>query len=274
MALGIRKHRLLRSDGRAIAFKESPNRSGRLRPSYLVMHYTAGDSAAGAIRTLSDPATKASAHLVIARDGGITQLVAFDKIAWHAGRSRWHGLEGMNRFSLGIELVNAGALTRQGAKWRAWFGKVYDDKDVIEAAHQHGGPPRGWPVFPKRQIEATVAVARLLVDAYALRDVIGHDDIAPGRKIDPGPAFPMASVRAAVMGRRDDAPELFQTATHLNLRRGPSTEFDKLTVSPLAPGTRLRLNHRRARWGEVDVLDQHGAPSDSGWVHMDFVAPV
>ena len=238
------------------------------------MHYTAGGTAAGAIRTLTNPSAKASAHLVIARDGAVTQLVRFDRVAWHAGRSRWHGLEGMNRHSIGIEMDNAGVLDRHGTKWRAWFGKMYDGRDVIEAAHPNGGPVRGWHIYPQKQIDVAVKVGRVLVDAYGLRDVIGHDDIAPGRKVDPGPAFPMASYRAAVMGRRDDAPELFQTTTHLNVREGPGTGFDKLAISPLAPGTRLRLDRREASWCHVEVLGKDGLPSDTGWVHGDYITPV
>ena len=97
-----------------------------------------GNDADSAIRTLTGPKYKASAHLVIGRDGAITQLVPFDTVAWHAGISCWEGREGLNRLSLGIELDNAGALTRHGIRWRAWFGVEYDDEDVIEAVLEVG----------------------------------------------------------------------------------------------------------------------------------------
>lgn len=270
----IVQHRLQNDDGEPFAFVESPNRGGKLEPQYLVMHYTAGGTATGAIRTLTDPAAKASAHVVIARDGEITQLVAFDEIAWHAGRSRWQGLDGLNRHSIGIEMDNAGVLDRQEGRWRAWFGAHYKDEDVIEAVHQHGGAPRGWHTYTPAQLDAAIALGRVLVENYRLRDIIGHDDIAPGRKLDPGPAFPMASYRSALMGRRDDMAELFKSTTQLNIREGPGTGFAKLGISPLAPGTRLRLDRREASWYRVEVLDKDGLPSDTGWVHGDYIAPV
>ncbi len=270
----ILRHRLHRDDGTPVTFKESPNRGGKLDHQYLVMHYTAGSTASGAISTLTNPAAKVSAHLVIARTGTITQLVPFDRIAFHAGRSRWHGLQGLNKFSIGIELDNAGVLERQGNKWRAWFGKLYDNKDVLEATHQHETVPRGWHTYTPAQLEATIKVSQVLANRYGLRDVVGHDDIAPGRKLDPGPAFPLASVRASVVGRRDDDPDLFETAAHLNVREGPGTQFDKLAISPLGPGRRLRMRSREASWCFVDVLGGADEATDTGWVHGDFIQPV
>ena len=153
-----------------------------------------------------------SAHLVISRDGSITQLVPFDKIAWHAGRSAWKGFINLNRYSFGIELDNAGFLTRhsfppvyggdrggkEANRWLSWFKDEYDDSEVIEAIHKHETKPRGWHIFTPEQIAAALEVSKLLVNHYNLRDVVGHDDIAPGRKIDPGPAFPMEDFRACL----------------------------------------------------------------------------
>ena len=76
-------------------------------------------------------------------------------------------------------------------------------KDVVLAAHKSGGPVRPWAAYPVAQIEAAIGVAQAIVSAYGLKDIIGHEDIAPGRKTDPGPAFPMASFKARVMGRVD-----------------------------------------------------------------------
>ena len=110
----IEDHRLILDDGSPADFVATDKMSGQLDHRYLVMHYTAGGSADGAIRTLTDPAVKASAHLVIAADGEITQLVPFDRVAWHAGVSSWQGLTRLNGHSIGIELDNAGMLTPQG----------------------------------------------------------------------------------------------------------------------------------------------------------------
>ena len=270
----ILRHKLHHDDGTEYDYVASPNTRGKVAHKYLVIHYTAGSSAAGAIRSLTNPAHKASAHLVIARDGTITQLVPFDRVAWHAGRSRWHGLEGLNQHSIGIELDNAGLLERQGGKWRSWFGRAYDDDEVLEAAHKNEQVTRGWHLYTEAQIDATIEVSRLLVTRYGLLDVIGHDDIAPDRKRDPGPAFPMPSVRAVVMGRRDDRPEIFETLANLNIRSGPGIGHEKLAASPLPRGTGLKLIVRDGVWCQVDVLDAAGAAELTGWVHGDYIRPV
>lgn len=269
----ISNHRLQNDDGTPVEFVRSPNVGGKLEaPKYLVMHYTAGRSARSSVNWLTNRDAGASAHLVIGReDGAVTQLVPFNRIAWHAGQSRWEGLSGLNGHSIGIELDNAGILTRQGSKWRAWFGAEYSDEDVVVATHRDELEPRGWHAFTEPQIAAAITVAQLLVRRYGLKDVIGHDDIAPGRKKDPGPAFPMDSFRAAVMGRGDDAAPIFEVATHLNIRSGPGTDFEKVRDKALEPGTRLLLHMREADWCLVDVLDDAGRPDLSGWVHGAYI---
>ncbi len=270
----ILRHRLHHDDGTPVAFERSPNFSGRVAHEYLVMHYTAGSSAAGAIAALTEPGGN-SAHLVIAGDGGITQLVAFDRVAWHAGESRWNGRVGLNRFSLGIEMDNAGRLERHGGEWRAWFGRAYDETEVVEAVHRHDDTACGWHLYASEQIAAAVEVSQLLVRRYRLRDVLGHDDIAPLRKRDPGPAFPMQSFRARVIGRRADVPPVYETTAKVNIRSGPGTQHGKLEGSPLPRGTRLELSTRQGAWCLVDVLDApQGVMDLEGWVHGRFIRPL
>jgi N-acetylmuramoyl-L-alanine amidase len=180
----------------------------------------------------------------------------------------------LNRHAIGIELDNAGALARQAGRWRAWFGADFVEQEVLEATHRHETQSRGWHLFTEEQLEATALVARLLVDQYGLKDVIGHDDIAPLRKQDPGPAFPIASVRGRAMGRQDDAFELFETVTALNIRAGPGTEFEKLPRSPLAAGTRLRVLAGQLSWCSVEILGPDGSGDLTGWVHGDYIRPL
>jgi N-acetylmuramoyl-L-alanine amidase len=93
--------------GEKIDFKNSPNISGKFKTGLLdtiVIHYTAGSSRESSVSTLINPGSKASAHLVIGRDGKITQLVPFDTIAWHAGNSSYKGRVGLNSYSIGIEI--------------------------------------------------------------------------------------------------------------------------------------------------------------------------
>ncbi len=113
----VLNHRLHKDEGTPYDFVRSPNQSDPIEPEYLIMHYTAGRNAQSSINWLVNPQARASAHVVIGADGEITQLVAFNRKAWHAGSSQWAGRIGVNNFSIGIELDNPGALTRRSSGW-------------------------------------------------------------------------------------------------------------------------------------------------------------
>lgn len=264
--------RLHDDDGLELPFEESPNTSGSLTPRYLVMHYTAGASARHSINWLINPDARASAHVVIGRNGTVTQLVPFDRVAWHAGRSSWEGIVGLNRHSIGIELDNAGKLRRQGGVWRSWFGQDYPDAEVMEATHPNEAMPTGWHVYTQVQLDAAFELAHLLVRRYGLLDVLGHEDISPFRKTDPGPAFPMANFRSRIFGREDGSPELLESTAHLNIRVGPGTGHDRLPASPLAPGTAVEVLNRAGVWAMVDVVGETSGEGDvQGWVHGGYL---
>lgn len=270
----VKNHRL-QQNNIPFPFVRSPNQSaGRtIRPEYLVIHYTAGRSAESSVRWLTSPEAKASAHLVIGRDGGVTQLVAFDRRAWHAGVSQWEGRSGLNSFSIGIELDNMGVLDKTvDDSWHAWFGARVPDDEVLEARHGNESAMRGWHTYTEVQLESALEVASALVSHYGLKGILGHSDIAPGRKQDPGPAFPMERFQARLAGREDeqeeDSADLFLTKSHLNIRTGPGTSFPKLDVSPLPPKTRLVVLGENGIWRRVDVLDTVDGDMDiEGWVH-------
>lgn len=272
----INNHRLYNDDGTPVRFADTPNKGGLMTPEYLIMHFTAGSSAEGSIAWLCNPAAKAAAHLVIGRDGSVTQLVPFNRVAWHAGQSQWAGRIGLNNFSIGIELDNAGKLERAGGQWRSAISKkMYKDEDVLVANHKHdqpGTPPGGWHEYSETQLDAAGEVGLLLMRKYQLKDVLGHEDIAPGRKVDPGPAFPMASFRARLMGRADDAMELYQTSAALNVRAGPGTEYAALPGSPVPAGTRVAVMEQQGLWWRVDVQDTVGDVMDLvGWCHSRYL---
>ena len=141
----------------------SPNfgdRRGRAIDS-LILHYTGMVSGEAALARLLDPRAEVSAHYLVWEDGGIDQLVAEDDRAWHAGRSFWAGERDINAVSVGIEIVNGG--------------------------HAFGLPP-----YPPAQVAAVVALVRDICGRRAIAPVrvLGHSDIAPQRKEDPGEIFP------------------------------------------------------------------------------------
>ncbi len=144
----------------------SPNWDERSLPvSMLVLHYTGMQDADSAIARLRDPAAKVSCHYLVAEDGTILRMVDEAKRAWHAGRSHWRAIDDVNSASIGIEIVNPG--------------------------HDWGYRP-----FPAEQIEALIPLVADIKERHGITrgDVVGHSDIAPVRKRDPGELFPWHSL--------------------------------------------------------------------------------
>ncbi len=140
----------------------SPNWNARKLPvSMVVLHYTGMQTAAAALERLCDPAAEVSAHYMIDEDGTVIRLVDEAHRAWHAGRSYWRGITDINSASIGIELVNPG--------------------------HEFGYRP-----FPEAQIQALLPLMADIVKRHDIprANVLGHSDIAPARKEDPGELFP------------------------------------------------------------------------------------
>lgn len=139
----------------------SPNWDERaLSISMVVLHYTEMEREA-ALRRLTDPEAKVSAHYFISEDGEVVRLVEEDKRAWHAGASYWRGFKDVNSASIGIEL-------------------------------DHPGHALGYRPFADAQIEALLPLLHNIVRRHDIprANVVGHSDVAPARKIDPGELFP------------------------------------------------------------------------------------
>ncbi|HET6231655.1 MAG TPA: N-acetylmuramoyl-L-alanine amidase [Longimicrobiaceae bacterium] len=282
----IVNHLLVKDDGTPYPFVRTPNVSanGVNQHRYLVMHFTAGSSAKESITWLADPQAKASAHLVIGKDGSVTQMVAFNKVAWHAGKSTWEGIDGLNTYSIGIELDNPGRLTRKGDHWAADFGGSYKDADVIQAVHKNETKSSGWFKYPQAQMDVAREIATLLVKTYGIKEVIGHEDISPGRKVDPGPAFPMDQFRAEVMlgagsgsaaagaAQPSAASGFFKAKSTLNIRSAASTDAAPVAGSPLPPGTLVQGLADNGGWKQVAVQGSvNGASGVRGWVSAQYL---
>lgn len=133
----------------------------------IVLHYTDTPTLQEALDILTDPKLEVSSHYVIDENGTIYRLVDDEKRAWHAGQSNWQGRDNVNHFSIGIELQNGG----------------------YHAGYALQGT---WPEFAKPQIASLKSLLRHLIAKFSIDpcNIIGHSDVAPGRKIDPGPVFP------------------------------------------------------------------------------------
>ena len=138
------------------------DRKGGEPPDMILLHYTGMDSGDAALRRLCSLESKVSAHYVVFEDGRIVQCVQEAKRAWHAGVSSWAGDADINSRSIGIEIVNPG-------------------HDL------------GYPDYPLRQIAAVIALCRSIITRrgpIAPDRILGHSDVAPARKQDPGEKFP------------------------------------------------------------------------------------
>ncbi|RPH96867.1 N-acetylmuramoyl-L-alanine amidase [candidate division KSB1 bacterium] len=270
----IRDHLL--SGGEGLQHKTSPNHGrefGAGLPDTIILHYTAGSSAESSVEHFMSPSAGASAHLVVGRNGGITQLVPFNVTAWHAGRSEYQGRVGFNQYSIGIEMDNAGPLEKTGGGYTAWFGRVYPESEAVKAVHRNEVQPAYWHCYPEKQISAVLDICILLVDHYGIKTILGHEEISPGRKRDPGPAFPLDKLRDRVLNRdrsldTEPEPEYTRrsgvvTASSLNVRFAPNVAAP--TVLPrLSQGTVLDVLREAQGWYEVAVAVR-------GWVKKDYV---
>lgn len=177
-----------------VKFIASPNIGGVMTPDAIIIHYTAGASATSSIKSLINKASKASAHLIIARDGTVTQLVPFNVKAWHAGVSEYNGRKSYNNFSIGIELDNAGKLKLANGVYSSWFNSEYPENEVY--THTEGNKQTYWHKYTQEQLNALEAVCGALMNEYCIKELLGHEEISPTRKVDPGKAFDMKQFRA------------------------------------------------------------------------------
>lgn len=200
-----------------IQFKQTPNIHGSkiVGPKFLIIHYSASGETAGTVAWLTNPVSSASAHIVIGRDGEVWQLASFDQKTWHCGESEWEGLKNLNSYAIGIELVSFGSVTLdKDGKFRSRYGHEVSAGEVRAATHKNEAAPRYWQQYRDAQLEKLVEVSRAILEAYpSIEEVLGHDDIAPTRKTDPGPLFPWDWFLVEI-GRKD-APATLQVGISL-----------------------------------------------------------
>jgi len=153
------KTRDIKSKIMIVRYIGSPNydKKTNRKVKYLIIHYTGMRNQKVAVKRLQSKVAKVSCHYLISKTGSVYQMVKDENIAWHAGKSKWEKDKNLNSSSLGIELVN-----------------------------------NGKEKFPKKQINSLMKLIIKLKKKHKIKikNVLGHEDIAPGRKFDPGPLFP------------------------------------------------------------------------------------
>ena len=144
---------------KSLNFSKKPRTLRTIR--YLIIHYSGMQSGRVSMDRLKNPKSNVSCHYFIQRNGSIYRMVEDNKIAWHAGKSKWKNLNNLNRHSIGIEIQNKGHFI----------------------SYQN---------YPKKQISSLIRLIKILMKKYKIKkkNILGHSDIAPLRKLDPGEKFP------------------------------------------------------------------------------------
>jgi len=214
--LNIENHQLINTpdDGVELEFRYGVPSRYAFAPRIAVVHYGVTDSLDALWRAQNY--RKFFAHVSI--DGwsahtesgplrGVSKVIQqldFDQRGTHCGSSSYKGSPHCNAFAFGIEIANPGPLKQQtNGSLRTVYEKPWPISDAIEAEHKSGSAPRDWShwaQYSDEEIDLVIQLVGLWRMHYGITDVVGHDDISPGRKSDPGPAFPIEFVRKAVFG--------------------------------------------------------------------------
>lgn len=202
-------------------------KGGTIEPRAIVLHYTAGWTTEGDIHTLAKSDRPASAHVVLSRDGKYTQIVPFNRRAWHAGPSRWplraaKGkaiYEDLNDASIGIEVSNIGWLRPQsnGNFVDAYGTQIKPNGQFVGAKRKTATPPSDWPKYrwpvvgsgvfawepyTPAQLDQLEELIEALAAQYPIKHILSHQEIDErGSKADPGPLMPMDRYRKIIEPR-------------------------------------------------------------------------
>lgn len=270
------------------AFAKARWTGGVITPEIVVLHDTASRLDTGnAARYLRDNDAKVSVHFVVERDGSVEQQVPINRRANHAGKSHYHGRKGCNGFSIGIEIVNSGRMTRLSATHAlTWFGKKFNIEehgiqDITTPEHGQGL----WMPYTEEQITSVIQLLEALFhrQTHELTDIRTHWYISPGRKVDTNPLFPLEQIRSRIFGReealesalantvsRDEFVVIEAPSDALNMRTWPS--FNPNVIAAIPHGAIVPV----LKVGEFDdrqwLKVLYGG--QEGWIVARYTAPI
>ncbi len=217
----------------------SPNfddRPSGAKVKYLILHYTGMATGQAALDRLCDPAAKVSAHYLIEEDGQVFSLVAEHKRAWHAGVSSWAGDRDINGLSIGIELVNPG--------------------------HDGPGYKGNYRPFPMAQMTALRELSKGILSRHDIlpRHILGHSDVAPMRKCDPGELFDWRYLASEGIGLwpKGDDPSLGQNWRDISVAQQNLADFgyDIKVTGKLDSQTKAVLRAFQQHFRPADIRGQ------------------
>lgn len=223
------------ADYRSARVQPSPNhgeRAGGCRPDMIVLHYTGMPTPGGALDWLCRAESQVSSHYFVHEDGEIVQLVPENRRAWHAGKSVWHGETDINSRSIGIEIANA-------------------------------GHPGGLPDYPEEQIAAVIELCRDCGERWSIAPerVLGHSDVAPIRKVDPGEKFPWAELHRAGVGHWVEPTAITGGRFFQRGDCGQPVQAVQSMLSLYGYGTEITGEFSERTAGDVEAFQRHFRPA-------------
>jgi len=283
----VKNHKLV---GDNVSFDPTTKVSGQHAKGDLdtiIVHYTAGNNADVAVKTLKNPKVQASAHMVVSREGKVVQLADLNVITWHAGVSEYTFPDKkrttFNKHSIGIEIANDGYLKKVEDK----YFNAYNKEIAAEFAFfgKHRNPvtkSQYWHSYTDVQIKAVFDVCAAIIKEYpSVKYILGHEEIAPGRKTDPGPAFPLDELRkqmgvwipgTAAIAASVAPPVVEKVALgtvgvatgKINFRSGPGADYDKVAEA-VEKDEKVLILKKSGEWYEVlqDI---------TGWVAKEYIS--
>lgn len=212
----------------------SPNfgeRRGGKPADMVILHYTGMTDTESALKRLCTAGTDVSAHYVVLEDGRVVQCVQESMRAWHAGQSIWAGDDDINSRSIGVEIVN------RGHDW-------------------------GYPEFPLRQIAAVIALCRGILIRRQIKPhlVLGHSDVAPGRKKDPGEKFPWRALAASGVGHFVEPAPVIRGETLMLGATGESVATMQTSFAAYGYGIAVTGQYDTATMDVVTAFQRHFRP--------------
>lgn len=261
-------------------------------PKFIVLHFTAGWTTEGDIHTLAKSDRQASAHCVLSRQGAWTQIVPFNRVAWHAGPSKWKGYVGLNQYSIGIEVSNIGYLKKfSNGLYADEYGNQLDGEGNFlrgnrkaESApkdwHEHYNPilAKGntyvWEPFYPAQLDALEAGVQAMLDYYpSIQEIVTHEEIdTRGWKTDinGGRGFPMKRftdllkndpkddrksgdvIIAEVKGTLDKDTMLPEARVDVPLHRTNDINEYSVPLTTVPSGEKIKVLHADEKWARVE----------------------
>lgn len=243
--------------------------SADITPKYIVAHNTAGISVSGSLDTLKKKGF--SYHIIIDRNGSLTQSVPFNKKAYHAGNSNWKGLYQINSNSIGISMANRG----------------YDYLNSLNASQIYNGrhfngsvPQQNWEEYPLVQVQTFKDVCLALLNRYpSIIDIICHDEISMGRKVDPGPAFPLSTMYPLFPQRTQDLGPIYLVNSRdniLSVRKGMEPTGSPVMV--LNNGDRVHIRSiqykNESAYGDWVSISLEGTMDHIGFVNRTYLKAI